>query len=152
MQQIIFIADLIACSTRFGTIMPIMGSSRILYWRLLPVVFGAMVFNLKTKAPNTTGSNHLCNTLELLMMGIVVPKRVEQAIRSAIKNRLLHLAGILFPHKNILLIIIFFHVALFWKNRVIWRGRPILGLYICTNTGGIQLRFLKINCKSLSLK
>ena len=160
-----------------GNTMPIIRSSRVLYRWLLPVVFGALVFklsvwcgaedcvssfraaaaphhtdNLKTKAPNTTGSNHLCNTLELLMMGIVVPKRVEQAIRSAIKNRLLHLAGILFPHKNILLIIIFFHVALFWKNRVIWRGRPILGLYICTNTGGIQLRFLKINCKSLSLK
>ena len=29
---------------------------------------------LKTKAPNTTGSNHLHNTLELLMMGIVVPE------------------------------------------------------------------------------
>ena len=28
--------------------------------------------NLKTKAPNTTGSNHLYNTLELLMMGIMV--------------------------------------------------------------------------------
>ena len=28
--------------------------------------------NLKTKAPNRTGSNHLCNTLELLMMGIMV--------------------------------------------------------------------------------
>jgi hypothetical protein len=26
--------------------------------------------NLKTKAPNTTGSNHLYNTLELLMMAI----------------------------------------------------------------------------------
>ena len=30
--------------------------------------------NLKTKAPNTTGSNHLYNTLELLMMGTVVPE------------------------------------------------------------------------------
>ena len=30
--------------------------------------------NLKTKAPNTTGSNHLYNILELLMMGIVVPE------------------------------------------------------------------------------
>jgi hypothetical protein len=29
---------------------------------------------LKTKAPNTTGSNHLYNTLELLMMGIIVPE------------------------------------------------------------------------------
>ena len=67
---------------------------------LLPVVFGALVFklsvwcgaegcvsglraaaaapqhtdNLKTKAPNTTGSNHLYKTLELLMMGKVVPE------------------------------------------------------------------------------
>jgi len=30
--------------------------------------------NLKTKAPNTTGSNHLYNTLELLMMGVMVPE------------------------------------------------------------------------------
>jgi len=30
--------------------------------------------NLKTKASNTTGSNHLYNTLELLMMGVVVPE------------------------------------------------------------------------------
>ena len=30
--------------------------------------------NLKTKAPNTTGNNHLYNTLELLMMGIMVPE------------------------------------------------------------------------------
>ena len=30
--------------------------------------------NLKTKAPNTTGSKHLYNTLELLMMGIMVPE------------------------------------------------------------------------------
>jgi hypothetical protein len=68
---------------------------------LLPVAFGALVFklsvlcgaegyaaaarkpdtqpsaphridNLKTKAPSTTEGNHLCNTLELLMMGVVV--------------------------------------------------------------------------------
>jgi hypothetical protein len=80
--------------------MPIIRSSRLLYRRLLPVVFGALVFklsvwcgaegyvsglraaaagpphavHLKTKAPNTTGSNHLYNTLELLMMGIMVPE------------------------------------------------------------------------------
>jgi hypothetical protein len=30
--------------------------------------------NFKTKAPNTTGSNHLYNTLELLIMGIIVPE------------------------------------------------------------------------------
>ena len=31
MQQMIFIADLIACSTFSGTIMPIIRSSRVLY-------------------------------------------------------------------------------------------------------------------------
>jgi len=74
--------------------MPIIRSSRVLYRWLLPVVFGLRdaalkqhppnrTYNpqlytrpttLKTKAPNTTGSNHLYNTLELLMMGIMVPE------------------------------------------------------------------------------
>jgi hypothetical protein len=78
-----------------GTVIPIIRSSRVLYKWLLPVVFGALVFKLsvwcgaegcvsglravalrclKTKVPNTTGSNHLYNTLELLMMGITVPE------------------------------------------------------------------------------
>ena len=81
--------------------MPIIRSSRVLYRWLLPVVFGALVFKLSIwcGAPNTTGINHLYNTLELLMMGINgAPKYVEQAIRSAIKIHLLHLVGILFPH------------------------------------------------------
>ena len=73
-----------------GTTVPIIRSSRVLYWWLLRVVFGALVFklsvwcgaeepsaphhtdNLKTKAPNTIRSNHLYITLELLMMGTVV--------------------------------------------------------------------------------
>ena len=47
MQQMIFIADLVACSTCFGgTIIPIIRSSRVLYKWLLPVVFGALVFKL----------------------------------------------------------------------------------------------------------
>ena len=29
---------------------------------------------LENQAPNTTGSNHLYNTLELLMLGIMVPE------------------------------------------------------------------------------
>jgi hypothetical protein len=37
--------------------------------------------NLKTKAPNTTGSNHLYNTLELLMMGIMVPETCWASIK-----------------------------------------------------------------------
>ena len=108
-----------------GTIMPIIRSSRVLYKWLLPVVFGALVFklsawcgaegyvsglraaphntdNLKTKAPNTTGSNHLYNTLELLMMGIVVPETCWASNKIWNKNHLLHLVGILFPHTKIL--------------------------------------------------
>jgi hypothetical protein len=67
--------------------MSIIRSSRVLYRWLLAVVFGALVFNLsvcyrdegyvsglKTKAPNTTGGSHLYNTLEILVMGIVVPE------------------------------------------------------------------------------
>jgi len=51
-----FVADLIACSTCFG--------HHYAHHQELK----------KTKASNTTGSNHLYNTLELLMMGIMVPE------------------------------------------------------------------------------
>jgi len=74
--------------------MPIIRSSRVLYKWLLSVVFGALDFKLSVwcgaegcvpglraaalaaarKAPNMTGSNHLYNTLELLMMDIMVPE------------------------------------------------------------------------------
>jgi len=70
-----------------GTIMPIIRSSRVLNRWLLPVVLGALgyrllvwcgaigyVSGLRDAAPSTTGSNHLFNTLELLMMGIMVPE------------------------------------------------------------------------------
>ena len=101
-----------------GTIMPIIRSSRVLYGWFLPVGFGALVFkfqvsaarkpdtqpsaphhtyNLKTKAPNTTGSNHLYNTLELLMMGIMVPETCWANNKICNKYHLLHLVGILFP-------------------------------------------------------
>jgi hypothetical protein len=46
---------------------------------------------LKTKAPNNTGSNHLYNTLELLMM-------ISNKICD--KNHLLHPVSILFPYIN----------------------------------------------------
>jgi hypothetical protein len=80
---------------------------------LLPVVFGALVFKLSvwcgaegyvsgliTKAPNTTGSNHLYNTLELLTMGIMVSETCWASSKICNKNHLLHLVGILFPHIN----------------------------------------------------
>ena len=60
-----------------GTIMPIIMSSRVLYKWLLPVLFGALVFKLSLwcgAEGYVSGSNHLYNNLELLMMGIVVPE------------------------------------------------------------------------------
>ena len=110
----IFIAILLLAQQVSGTTMPIIRSSRVLYRWLLPVVFGASAARkpdtqpsaphhtdtLKTKAPNTTGSNHLYNTLELLMMGIVVPKTCWASSKICNKNHLLHLVGILFPHIN----------------------------------------------------
>ena len=54
--------------------------------------------NMKTKAPNTTRSNHLYSTLELLMMGILVPETCWASNQICNKNNLLHLVGILFLH------------------------------------------------------
>ena len=55
---------------------------------------------LENQAPNTTGSNHFCNSLELLMMGIIVPETCWVNNKICNKNHLLHLVGILFPHIN----------------------------------------------------
>ena len=55
--------------------------------------------------PNITGSNHLYNTLELLMMDIVVPETCWASNKICNKNHLLHLVGILFPH----------NIRLFWS-------------------------------------
>jgi hypothetical protein len=85
MKQMIFIADLIACSTCFGhhyahhqeleSIIQIVAACGIWCFGFKLVWCGAEGYaHLKTKAPNTTGSNHLYNTLELLMMGIMVPE------------------------------------------------------------------------------
>ena len=94
MQQMIFIADLIACSTCFGhqythhqeleSIIQVVAACRIWCFGLRAAAAARKqdtqpsaphhTDNLKTKAPNTTGSNHLYNTLEFLMMGILVPE------------------------------------------------------------------------------
>ena len=55
---------------------------------------------LKNQAPNTTGSNHLYNTLELLMMDIMVTETCWARNRICNKKHLLHLDAILFPHIN----------------------------------------------------
>ena len=101
MQQMTLIADFIACSTCFGqyyahhqeleSVIQMVTAcgiwcfgfqvvGMVWSWRLC-VRFAGCCFtaprhtdNLKTKAPNTTGSDHLYNTLELLMMGIVLPE------------------------------------------------------------------------------
>ena len=141
MQQMIFIADFIACSTCFGHhYVHHQELESIIQWSL-PMVFGALVFelsdwvwswrlcvrfagcyfsqskaaarkpdtqpsathhtdNLKNKAPNTTDSDYLYNTLELLMMDIMVPETCWANNKSCNKNHVLHLVGILFPHIN----------------------------------------------------
>jgi hypothetical protein len=48
-------------------------------------------------AANRTHNPHLCNTLELLMMGIVVAETCWASNKICNKNHLLHLVGILFP-------------------------------------------------------
>ena len=81
-----FIADLIACSTCFRNHYAHHQELESII-QMVAAYFKAAVRkpdtqpsvphhtdNLKTKAPNTTGSNHLCNTFELLMMGIMVPE------------------------------------------------------------------------------
>ena len=57
--------------------------------------------NLKTKAPNTTGNDHLCNTHELLTMGIMVPDTCWANNKICNKYHLLHLVAILFPLINL---------------------------------------------------
>ena len=47
-----------------------------------------------------TGSNHLYNTVEFLMMGIIVPETCWASNKICNKKHLLHLVGILFPHIN----------------------------------------------------
>jgi hypothetical protein len=97
MQQMFFIADLIACSTRFGhhyahhqeleSIIQLVAACGVWCFGFQVVGLRAAARkpdtqpsaphhsdNLKTKAPNTTGSSHLYNTFELLMMGIMVPE------------------------------------------------------------------------------
>jgi hypothetical protein len=105
----IFIADLTACSTCFGhhyahhqeleSIIQAVAACRI--WCLVFKLSASKAAackpdtqpsaphhtdNLKTKAPNTTGSNRLYNSLELLMMGIMVPETCWASNKICNKN------------------------------------------------------------------
>jgi hypothetical protein len=121
----IFIANLIACSTCFRhhyahrqeleSIIQMVAACGIWCfcfqvvgmewsWGLCVRFAGSAphhIDNLKTKAPNNTGINHLYNTLDLLMMGIMVPETFWASNKICNKNHLLHLVGILFPHIEI---------------------------------------------------
>ena len=102
MQQIIFIADLIACWTCFWhhyahhqeleSIIQVAAACGI--WCFgFQVVGKVWSWRLCVRF---AGCNHLYNTLELLMMGIVLP----ETCWACNKYHLLHLVGILFPHNN----------------------------------------------------
>ena len=66
----------------------------------LPNMFQAPLCPSSGAREYYTGGNHLYNTLELLMMGIVVPKTCWASNKTCNKTHLLHLVGILFPHIN----------------------------------------------------
>ena len=70
MQEMIFIADLIASSTCFRHHY----AHHQELENIIQVVAAPHHTDNLNQAPNTTGSNNLYNTLELLMMGIMVPE------------------------------------------------------------------------------
>jgi hypothetical protein len=82
MKHMFFIADLIACSTFFGhhyshhekleSIILFVGCCSPLTGHT--TLSSTPYRQLENRAPNTTGGNQLYNTLELLMMGIMVPE------------------------------------------------------------------------------
>ena len=66
----------------------------------------------------------LCNTLELLMIGIVVPETCWASNKICNKKPLLHLVGILFPHHKVL-----FSSTCFEQQVLIFRR---IQLYTCS--------------------
>ena len=116
MQQMIFIADITACSTCFGhhyahhqeleSIIQVVAACRIwcFGFQVVGVVWSwglCVWFASCCSSPHSTGSNHLYNTLELLMMGIKVSETCWASNEICNKNHLLHLVGFfLFPHSN----------------------------------------------------
>jgi hypothetical protein len=87
MQQMFFIADLIACSTCFGHHYAHHQELESIIQLFAACILWCLVFKtghttlssipyrqLENQAPKATGGNQLYNTLELLMMGIMVPE------------------------------------------------------------------------------
>ena len=97
----IFIADLVACSTCFGphyahhqeleSIIQVVAACHIWCKSSSPQTGHTTLSStpnrqLENQAPNTTGSNHLYDTLELLMMGIMVPETCWASNKICNKN------------------------------------------------------------------
>ena len=77
MQRMFFLLQILLLAQHVsGTIMPIIRSSRVLYRWLLLVVFGALVFKLSVwcGGEGCVFGLRAAATLELLMMGIMVPE------------------------------------------------------------------------------
>jgi hypothetical protein len=70
MQHIFLLQILLLLQHVSGTIMPIISSPQTGHTTLSSTPYG----QLENQAPKTTGGNQLHNTLELLMMGIMVPE------------------------------------------------------------------------------
>ena len=110
MQQMILITDLIAYSTCFGhhyahhqeleSIIKVVAACGI--WCFGFQVVG-MVWSWGLCVRFAGSCNHLYNTLELLMMGIMVPETCWASNKICNKNHLLHLVGIFFPHIKVAL-------------------------------------------------
>ena len=110
MQQMIFIADLIACSTCFGHHYAIIRSSRVLHRRLLPVLFGALVFKLSVWC----GAEGYVSGLRAA--ATVMPETCWASNKIYNNNHLLHLVGILFPHIKVLEVGCFCYVLILDQN------------------------------------
>jgi hypothetical protein len=95
--QILLIAQHVS-----GTIMPIIRSSRVLYKGFLPVVLGAWFlscrYGVELRVVCPVCGLPANRTLELLMMGIMVPETCWASNKICNKNSSVASVGILFPH------------------------------------------------------
>ena len=150
----IFIADLIACSTCFGE--PLCPSSGVRDYytsgcclSYLVLCFSSCRYGVELRvmcpvcglllAANKTGSNHLYNNLELLMMGIMVPEKCWASNEICNKYHLLHLVGILFPH----IISAFpWRCPVLLAKRLLWQKDCEQNLHPKVETCLVQNRFL----------
>ena len=99
MQQVIFIADFIACSICFGH--HYAHHQELESIIQMVAAFGIWCFGYQVVGMLWSwGLCPVCRLLQLLMMGILVPETYWASNKICNKYHLLHLVGILFPHIN----------------------------------------------------